>query len=56
MGLFFTIYYLLMSAGPALLGLWAEASGRAETAFLGGLGALALTLLALVAFGRLRAD
>ena len=56
MGLFFTIYYLLMSAGPALLGLWAEASGREETAFLGGLGALALTLLTLVAFRRLRAD
>ena len=29
MGLFFTIYYLLMFAGPALLGLWADAAGDA---------------------------
>ena len=54
MGLFFTLYYLLMFVGPAALGLWANAAGRADVAYLGGLAALAGALATLAIYRRVR--
>ncbi|MBS0126343.1 CynX/NimT family MFS transporter [Thetidibacter halocola] len=53
MGLFFTLYYVVMVAAPALAGVAAEALGRSEAAFWLGIGFLVLCLLAFAAFLRL---